>query len=286
MTSEEKIAGAILVSSMWQYASNVLYPSQVLKGLGIPVTLPFIGDEPEPIPSPGLGRRFSKDNPRPVFLSHATKHDHLVEEFDGMSEVYSAYVRPFSEPIFTEAIEVIKKYLSPDARVLDAGCGPGRELQMMARLVSEGEVVGIDLAAGMVRSAHSAARARALKNCAFFQCDVEELPEIFNGQFDMVYNCLAHHHYPDPPAAAAAVFRALRPGGIYCVIDPGPEWFNSISAPLAKWADPGWISFHSPEQFRALFSAAGFQRTGWIELLPGFGIAMGQKAGVQPRNAV
>ena len=59
-----------------------------------------------------------------------------------------------------------------------------------------------------------------------------------------------------------------------------------ISAPLAKWADPGWISFHTPEQFRTLLSGAGFQRTGWIELLPGFGIAMGQKAGVQPRNAV
>lgn len=286
MTSEEKIAGAMLVSSMWSYASNVLYPSQILKSLGIPVTTPLIGEEPLPIPSPGLGPRFSKDHPRPVFLSHSTKHDHLVEEFDGMSEVYSAYVRPFSEPIFAEAMNVMKKYISPDARVLDAGCGPGHELQMMTRLVSEGEVVGIDLAAGMVRSAYGAARARALKNCAFIQSDVEELPQIFNGQFDMAYNCLAHHHYPDPPAAAAAVFRVLRPDGIYCVIDPGPDWFNAMSAPLAKWADPGWISFHTPEQFRTLLGGAGFQRTGWIELLPGFGIAMGQKAGVQAGNAL
>ena len=142
----------------------------------------------------------------------------------------------------------------------------------------DGEVVGVDLAAGMVRSAHRAARAQGLRNCAFFQCDVGALPELFSGEFDLIYNCLAHHHYPDPQAATKAVFRCLRPGGIYCVIDPGPTWFNTLSAPLAKWADPGWVSFHSPDQFRQLLSDNGFTRTGWLELLPGFGIALGQKS--------
>lgn len=40
----------------------------------------------------------------------------------------------------------------------------------------------------------------------------------------------------------------------------------------------GWIGFHTPEAFRALFRAAGFARAGWIDLLPGFGLAVGQKA--------
>ena len=89
----------------------------------------------------------------------------------------------------------------------------------------------------------------------------------------------AHHHYPDPPAAAREIHRVLRPGGIYCVVDPGPAWFNAISAKFAKWSDPGWISFHTPDEFRALFTAAGFARTAWIDLLPGFGLAVGQKGG-------
>jgi hypothetical protein len=62
------------------------------------------------------------------------------------------------------------------------------------------------------------------------------------------------------------------------VIDPGPAWYSAISAPIAKWADPGWIGFHTPEEFRKLFRDAGFARTGWFELLPGFGVAIGQKA--------
>jgi len=278
MTLEQRIAGGYLVGAMWQYAASVLYPAQTCKRLGLQVTMPLVGEAPEQMSRPGLGRHFSIEHREPVYLQVSTRHDHLVEEFDGMAEVYSEFVRPFSTPIFEEALAVMRQYLATDGRVLDAGCGPGRELQQVARAVPAGEVVGIDLAAGMVRSAHRAARAQALDNCAFFQSDVEDLPEIFDGQFDLAYNCLAHHHYPNPPAATEAIFRCLRPGGIYCVIDPGPAWFNAISEPLAKWADPGWISFHTPEQFRELFGGAGFARTGWLELLPGFGIALGQKA--------
>ena len=90
--------------------------------------------------------------------------------------------------------------------------------------------------------------------------------------------CLAHHHYPDPFAAATGVLGCLRPGGLYCVIDPGPAWFNMLSAPLGRVADPGWIGWHTPEQFRALLARAGFDRTCWMPLLPGFGLAVGQKA--------
>jgi ubiquinone/menaquinone biosynthesis C-methylase UbiE len=148
----------------------------------------------------------------------------------------------------------------------------------MAREVPRGEVVGIDLAAGMVNAAWASARAHGLRNVAFFQSDVGALPAGFTGAFDIVYNSVAHHHYPEPSKAAAEILRALRPGGVYCVVDPGPSWFNAISSPLAHWADPGWIRFHSPDEFRALFLSAGFARASWREVLPGFGIAVGQKS--------
>lgn len=245
------------------------------------------GDLPIAIERRGLGPRFSRENPAPVLLERATAHDHLVDEFDRMAEVYDAWVHPFSTPIFDEAVREMRAWLRPDHRLLDAGCGGGRELLRMARLVPDGEVIGIDLAAGMVNAAFRAARAAGLDHTGFVQADVSDLPARFSGAFDLIYNSLAHHHYPDPPAAAAAILRALRPGGIYCVVDPGPEWYTRMSAPIAKWADPGWIGFHTPEQFMALFRSAGFARAGWIDLLPGFGLAVGQKpgAGVTPGAA-
>jgi SAM-dependent methyltransferase len=272
----EGASGGVLVAAMWSYAASVLYPAQALKRAGL-VPEEVLGDPPEGLPRRGLGPLFSRKLTEPKLLGHATEHDHLVDEFDRVAEVYAAFVRPFSRPIFGEALDVIQRYVGPDARVLDAGCGPGEELGRVARLVPDGEVVGIDLAAGMVKTAHRAMQARGLDNCAFFQSDVGELPRAFTGRFDLVYNCLAHHHYPDPPRAAAEILRCLRPGGVYCIVDPGPEWYTRTAAPLARWADPGWISFHSPEEFRKLLGEAGFARTAWIGLLPGFGVAVGQK---------
>lgn len=273
----EAVGGALLAGAMWTYAASVLYPAQALKRAGVAVSGAAVGDEPVGLPRRGLGPRFSHRHDRPVLLDRPAGHEHLVEEFDRTAEAYAGFVQPFSRPIFHEALEVIRRYIGPDARVLDAGCGPGRELQRVARLVPQGEVVGVDLAAGMVRAAHQAARAKVLDHCAFFQADVGRLPRAFTGAFDLIYNCLAHHHYPEPAAAAASMLRCLRPGGVYCVIDPGPPWFNRMSAPFAARTDPGWIGFHTPEEFRALFEQAGFARTAWIELLPGFGLAVGQK---------
>jgi SAM-dependent methyltransferase len=270
-------AEAYLVGALWWYAASVLYPARALRRGGIRVVGPPVGDEPMGLPCPGLGRHFSKGRPAPVLLDEPSKNGHLVEEFDELAEFYEVLVRPFSTPIFDEALAVIRRYLALDSRVLDAGCGPGRELRRVAALVPEGEVVGIDLAAGMVNAAQASARARGLDNCAFFQADVSSLPRPFRGRFDLVYSSLAHHHYPDPQAAAEGILRCLRPGGVYCIVDPGPAWFNALSAPLGWLADPGWIGWKTPEEFHALLAGVGFARTCWIPLLPGFGLAIGQK---------
>jgi SAM-dependent methyltransferase len=277
-----QLAEAYLVGALWWYSASVLYPARLLSWGGVRVVGGPVGEEPVGLPRPGLGRRFSENGGQPVLLDQPSEHRHLVEEFDELAEFYEVLVRPFSTPIFGEALAVIRGYLSPDSRVLDAGCGPGRELRRVAALLPQGEAVGVDLAAGMVDVAHGAAVERGLDNCAFFQADVCSLPRRFDDAFDAVYSCLAHHHYPDPAAAAASVLRCLRPGGVYCVIDPGPAWFNALSAPLGRLADPGWIGWKTPEEFRALLDAAGFARTCWIPLLPGFGIAIGQKSTQSP----
>jgi SAM-dependent methyltransferase len=273
-----QLAEASLVATLWAYSASVLYPAKALKWGGWSVVGPPVGDEPEGLPQPGLGRRFSMRIREPLLLADAGANYDLVADFDRLAELYELCVRPFSTPIFDEALAVMRRYLAPDSRVVDAGCGPGRELRRVAGYVPQGEVVGIDLAAGMVTTAHAAARARGLDNSAFVQADVGDLPTDFTGAFDLVYSCLAHHHYPDPAAAAAGVHRCLRPGGVYCVIDPGPAWFNALSSPLGRFADPGWIGFKTPDEFRALLEEAGFVRTCWIPLLPGFGMAVGQKA--------
>ncbi|HTW27764.1 MAG TPA: class I SAM-dependent methyltransferase [Acetobacteraceae bacterium] len=274
-----QFAEGVLVQAMWQYAALVLRPTQAARRSGF-VPRSTQGNAPVPVERPGLGKRFSVTLDTPLMLGAATEHDHLVEEFDRMGEIYEAYVRPFSTPIMDEALAELSRYIRPDWRLLDAGCGAGREACRLARLVPHGEVVGIDLAAGMVAASFRSARAKGLDNTAFIQADVGALPDMLTGAFDLAYSLLAHHHYPEPEAAARAIFRCLRPGGLYAVIDAGPEWFAKLSAPLAAWADPGWIGFHTPDQFRALDAFVGFVDCCWISLLPGFGIALARKPDV------
>jgi len=262
-------AEGALVTAMWSWAAYVLEPARALRRLRPPATVP-------PGPRPGLGPRFSRSDPQPRLLAEPTGHDHLVAEFDRLSEVYDAYVRPFSTPIFAEALTVLAPLLPGDARVLDAGCGPGRELVGVARRVPQGEGGGVDLAAGMVQTAYRAARAAGCDNTAFVQADVADLPADFAGAFDLVYSCLAHHHYPEPARAAAAVRRCLRPGGAYAVVDAGPAWYARLAAPLARAGDPGWMGFHTPAGFARLLTGAGFVDVAWYDLLPGFGIALGR----------
>ena len=271
-----RFAEGILVSAMWSYATSVLEPTRALRRAGLAPERGRSGELPARVTTRGAGPHFCRRYRAPVLLNRATEHDHLVEEFDRMGEVYDAFVRPFSTPIFSEALEVMREWMPHDARVLDAGCGCGRELQRVAHLVPNGEVVGIDLAAGMVNAAHRDAAAHGLTNVAFVQSDVGDLPPEFAGRFDVVYNCLAHHHYPEPQRASRAILRVLRPGGVYCIVDPGPAWFNAISSGLAKWGDPGWIRFHTPGEFGVLLGDAGFLRVGSVELLPGFNLTVAQ----------
>jgi SAM-dependent methyltransferase len=263
---------------MWGYSAAILEPARAAKRLGIPVVPAPSGDELLPMPRPGLGPRFSREWTAARLMEGVSEHAHLVAEFDQMAHVYDAFVRPFSVPIFAEALRVLVQLVPADARALDAGCGAGRELKEVARLlVDGGEVVGVDLAAEMVHHARASARASGYDHTAFAQADVGNLPAEFEQAFDLVYCCLAHHHYPDPAAAARSIHRALRVGGIYAIVDPGPAWFTATAAPFARRSDPGWISFHTADGFRNLLLGAGFGRVRWHELLPGFALVLAQR---------
>jgi SAM-dependent methyltransferase len=275
-------AEGALIAAMWSYAGNAFYPVQQLRRSGVLPKRTVAGDLPLAAADEGLGRRFSSDGGRPVLLARESPNGPLVAEFDRMAEIYALHTEFFSQPIFDEALDEMRRFLPPRARVLDAGCGVGHELQRVARLLPEGEVVGLDLSAGMIQAAWSDARAHGFENCAFFQADVAALPAELDGQFDLVFSSLAHHHYPDPAGATSSVLRVLRPGGVYCVIDAGPDWFVKLGSEIARHGDPGWIGFHTPEQFRALFATGGFERTAWVDLLPGFGMAVGQKPLMPP----
>jgi ubiquinone/menaquinone biosynthesis C-methylase UbiE len=269
-------AGATLIGSLWYYAATVLYPSLPLKQAGL-YRPRHVGDRPPPPQTAGLGAYFSERYPFPVLLEERPAGYELVDEFDRVAGEYETYVEPFSAPVIREAIAVMRPYLTPSSRIIDTSCGAGTESTLLATLVPDGEVVAADLAAVMVETTFTRARSAGIGNMAFFQADVSRLPADFSGMFDATFCSLAFHHYPDPAAAACELHRILRPGGYTFVVDAGPAWFKLMSSWLAAWADPGWISFYTEDEFEVFFRNAGFSHFHWEELLPGLGIVMAMK---------
>jgi SAM-dependent methyltransferase len=255
------------------YALSVFYPALFLKSMGV-YRPRELGAFPLRFKVSGSGQLYCLEQSRPSLLDQAPPGYDQVEQFDQLSILYEGYVTAFTQPIVSEALNIIAPLLTEQTRILDLSCGPGKEIRSLAQLVPKGEVVGIDLSAGMLEVAYENARARNLRNTNFFQADVAKMPGHFTARFDALFCCLAFHHYPSPIAAISEMHRVLTPGGVAFIIDPTTLWFNQMSEPLASWADPGWVSFYSAEEFHRMFMSAGFSAFYWTELLPGIGLCI------------
>lgn len=104
--------------------------------------------------------------------------------------------------------------LQPGQQVLDIATGTGLVAIAAAQRVGpQGRVVGVDLAAGMLREAQQKREALGLHNLELHYGDAETL-ELADSAFDVVLCCSALILIPDIPAALNRWRRFLKPGGL------------------------------------------------------------------------
>jgi SAM-dependent methyltransferase len=107
--------------------------------------------------------------------------------------------------------------LAEHPRVLDAGCGTGRNIRDYARL---GEATGVDPSPDAVAFRH----ARGLGQVT--QSGIEQLP-FEDGAFDLVTATDVLEHIPDDHGAARELRRVTKPGGALLVTVPAYQWLWS-----------------------------------------------------------
>ena len=107
--------------------------------------------------------------------------------------------------------------LTDRPRILDAGCGTGRNITEYAQF---GETAGVDPSPDAVAFCH----ARGLAQVT--QSGVEELP-FDDGAFDLMTATDVLEHIPDDGGAARELRRVTRPGGHLLVTVPAYQWLWS-----------------------------------------------------------
>ena len=166
--------------------------------------------------------------------------------------------------------------ISASDRVLDVGCGTGESTRDVARLATQGFVLGVDLSSRMLGFARDRCRAEGLTNVEFLQADAQVHP-FDTESFDLAISSFGTMFFNDPVAAFTNLGRALRPSGRLAMLTwqalEKNEWLTAIREALAMGRDlpappsgaPGPFGSADAAYVRDVLGAAGFEG---VELEP------------------
>lgn len=122
----------------------------------------------------------------------------------------------------------------PVGLLVDVGCGPGYLLAELARASPSLDLVGVDVAEEMIRTAADNLSTLGLGKVRFLKGDARRLP-FEDGSVGFLVSTLSLHHWADPVASFVEFHRVLRPGGQVVVVDVRRDcprlfyWFFSLA---------------------------------------------------------
>jgi ubiquinone/menaquinone biosynthesis C-methylase UbiE len=156
-------------------------------------------------------------------------------DYDHIAHLYDEPLR--DHPVDPQLVDFLQeRALGPmdTTRILDLGCGTGKQLTANHAAFPQISTVGLDLSHGMLRIA----RARC-PNVRWVHGDASRIP--FRSQsFDYITNQFSYHHIHDQPGFVCEVFRVLKPGGRFVMVNIDP------------WSMDRWVIYRYFPQARSL----------------------------------
>lgn len=109
--------------------------------------------------------------------------------------------------------------------VLDAGCGHGQSLPLLARYFSPSRLIGFDCFAPALADAQAHARATGTSvELKAGDCSAIPMPD---ASCDIVFCHQTFHHLVYQEAALAEFYRVLKPGGLLCFAESTEAYIRS-----------------------------------------------------------
>ncbi|HSB86249.1 MAG TPA: class I SAM-dependent methyltransferase [Ilumatobacteraceae bacterium] len=167
---------------------------------------------------------------------------------DGGGVPYSAFVPEFTdvmdaasrngfdEHLLTDILPLVPglpEQLATGARVADIGCGTGHAIALMAAAYPDSTFIGYDLSEPALERAEAEIAAAGVTNAHYELGDVASLT--VDVPFDAVVSFDTIHDQARPEAVLRAVHDALKPGGVYVMVEPrvSSNLEDNIGNPMA-----------------------------------------------------
>ena len=165
-------------------------------------------------------------------------------------EHYNQYAEEFWQGTrdhdVSQNIAALLRYIrnEPPFKILDFGCGPGRDLKTFAELGH--------IAIGLEGAVHLAVMARAYSGCEVWQQDFLKL-DLPENYFDGVFANAALFHVPSQelPRVLLELKASLKPGGV--LFSSNPRGHNEEG-----WSQGRYGVYHDLDAWRRYMSVAGF----------------------------
>ena len=163
-------------------------------------------------------------------------HAAIIERYDRIAGliIFFEWLLFLPRGLRREAVERLS--LRPGEKVLEVGCGTGRNFPYLSEAVGKtGRVYGVDLSPGMLRNGRALCARSGLANIELTQGDAADfmapvpLDAVF---FSFSYNTMPHHL-----TVLRRAWNALRPGGRLVIMDAKlpPGLAGRLILPFSLW---------------------------------------------------
>ena len=160
--------------------------------------------------------------------------------------------------------------LKEETKILDIGCGCGATTLEIAKLVNQGEVIGVDISEPMLERATQTASDMALTNISYQVKDVQ-VDEMPNKYFDIAFSRFGVMFFEDPFEAFNNINHSLKDDGQlsfvcwqHASLNPWQSLsiqvikeFLDLPAPAPK--SPGPFAFEDKSYINEILTESGFR---------------------------
>jgi 2-polyprenyl-3-methyl-5-hydroxy-6-metoxy-1,4-benzoquinol methylase len=131
--------------------------------------------------------------------------------------------------------EGLPEQLRAGAELADIGCGSGHAINVMAQAFPASRFTGIDFSEEGLGVGRAEAERLGLANAAFVAHDVGELD--LTDAYDVITAFDAIHDQAHPAQVLANIYRALRPGGVFLMVDikASSRLEDNVGVPFASY---------------------------------------------------